>query len=286
MFDERFEERQEVHRILLSPGDNRAVAQREVGIGDDKRRVEIFFHAEAETRRAGAVWIIEGEHPRRYLRIADAAVRTGEPFAEDHRVLFGLHLDDPVGLVERQLHRLEEPPFDAVADRYPVDDDVDIMLFVLVQLDVVGEVNDLLVQLYPGEPLFPQLVDLLPVFALPSPDNGRQDSEAFPLTEREDGIDDLGGVLALDLLSAAVAVDVPDPREEEPQVIVDLRYRPDGAPGVLADALLFDADGRGQPLYVIHVRFFHKLKELPGIGGEGFHVPPLSFGVDGVECKC
>jgi len=53
--------------------------------------------------------------------------------------------------------------------------------------------------------------------------------------------------------------------------------------GVLADALLLDADSRGEALYVVNVRLLHELEELAGIGGEGFHVPPLPLRIDGVE---
>ena len=47
--------------------------------------------------------------------------------------------------------------------------------------------------------------------------------------------------------------------------------------------LLLDGDGRRQAVDGVHVRLLHLVEELPGVGGEGFDVPALPFGVDGVE---
>ena len=71
--------------------------------------------------------------------------------------------------------------------------------------------------------------------------------------------------------------------EEEPQIIVDLRDRSHRGPGILADALLLDAYCRRKPFDVVHVGLIHQLEELPRIGREGFHIPPLPFCVNGVK---
>ncbi len=46
---------------------------------------------------------------------------------------------------------------------------------------------------------------------------------------------------------------------------------------------LFDGDGRGQAVDDVHIRLFHPLQELPGVGGERFDVSPLPLGVESVE---
>src|SRR5208337_3572999 len=75
----------------------------------------------------------------------------------------------------------------------------------------------------------------------------------------------------------------PDPGIEETEVIVDLRDGPDRAPGILRGRLLLDGDRRREPLDGVHVRFLHDAEELPGVRGEGLHVPPLTFGIERIE---
>jgi hypothetical protein len=36
---------------------------------------------------------------------------------------------------------------------------------------------------------------------------------------------------------------------------------------------------------MVHVGLLHHAKELPGIGGERFHVPALAFRVEGIESE-
>src|SRR5207302_10561519 len=46
---------------------------------------------------------------------------------------------------------------------------------------------------------------------------------------------------------------------------------------------LLDGDGGGEAVNGVHVGALHLIEELAGVGGEGFDVAALSFGVDGVE---
>ena len=70
---------------------------------------------------------------------------------------------------------------------------------------------------------------------------------------------------------------------EQTHVVVDFGDRADGGSGVLAGRLLLDGNGRGEALDRIHVRLVHLLQELPGVGGQGLHVPPLPLRIEGVE---
>ncbi len=157
------------------------------------------------------------------------------------------------------------------------------MLLVLVELDIIGKVHDGTVDPDPGEAVLPEFVYLLAVLSFSAPDDGGKDGEALHLAEGEDGVDDLGSVLALDLLAAPVAKNMADAGKEEPEIIVYLCDGTHGASRVLADALLLDADRRRQSLDIINIGFFHQFEELPGIGGKGLHVPALAFGIDRVE---
>ena len=104
-----------------------------------------------------------------------------------------------------------------------------------------------------------------------------------PLGKLQDLIDDLVNGLLADLLAADRTVGGAHPRPEEAEVVVDLRHRAHGRPGVLAGGLLVDGDGGGESVDIVHVRLLHLAQEHPGVRGEGLHIPPLSLGVDGVE---
>ncbi len=138
-------------RGFLSLQGMMAPSRRESSLfGHDQVRVEVLLDAEAEARGAGAVGVVEGEHGGGDLRVADAAVRTGELLAEDEGILARLHLHDAAGLVEGQLDRLEEAPLDALPDGQPVDDHVYLVLLVLVEDDLLAQVDHLAVQLDPA----------------------------------------------------------------------------------------------------------------------------------------
>jgi hypothetical protein len=70
---------------------------------------------------------------------------------------------------------------------------------------------------------------------------------------------------------------------EQSEIVVNLRDRPDGGPGVVPCGLLFDRNGGRQTLDRIDVRLLHEPEELPGICGERLDVPALAFGVNRVE---
>ena len=87
-------------------------------------------------------------------------------------------------------------------------------------------------------------------------------------------LDDAAAVQAGDGAAAGV---------EEAEVVVDLGGGGDGGAGVAGLVLLLDGDGGGEAVHVVDVGLFDALEELAGVGGEGFDVAALAFGVDGVE---
>ena len=68
-------------------------------------------------------------------------------------------------------------------------------------------------------------------------------------------------------------------------MVVDFGDGAHGGPGVARTAAPFDSHGRGEAADLVYVGFLHQVEELSGVGGEGFHVAALPFGVDGVEGK-
>jgi hypothetical protein len=78
-------------------------------------------------------------------------------------------------------------------------------------------------------------------------------------------------------------VDAADLREEEAQVVVELRGRAHRGAGRAHRVLLLDGDGRAYVLDAVHVRPVHALEEHARVRREGLDVPPLAFREEGVE---
>jgi hypothetical protein len=232
------------------------------------------------------VGAVEGEEARSDLREADAAVGAGELLAAERAVpLLVHHAHQPLGELEAERHGVGQPAARGLRDLQPVHHDVDVVLPLLVERDRLRGVLRLPVHHHAGEAVPGKLRELLAVLPLAPPDDGGPQLDAHALPHRHHGVHDLRHRLAADLLPAGGAMDPADGGEEQPQVVVDLRDRPDGGAGILADRFLLDGDGGGEPLDHVDVGLLHLLEELAGVGGERLHVPPLPLGVDRVEGK-
>ena len=138
---------------------------------------------------------------------------------------------------------------------------------------------------YPGPDvaLLAKALQDLGVLALLAPDAGGEELDAGPGGQAHDPVHHRVDALLFDDAAALGAVGGAAAGVEQAQVVVYLRHRAHGGPGVVAGALLVDGDGRGQALDGVHLGLFHLADELAGIGGEALHVPALALGVDGVE---
>ena len=96
------------------------------------------------------------------------------------------------------------------------------------------------------------------------------------------GIDGLGRVV-LHRLGCVLVKQVARAREQELEVVVELRH---GAHRAAAGANwigLVDGDGRWYAFHPVHGRLVHAVQELAGVGRKRLHVAALAFGVEGVE---
>ena len=114
-------------------------------------------------------------------------------------------------------------------------------------------------------------------------DDGEEGVDAGAFGEGEERGDDLVDGVALDDAAAVQAGDGAAAGVEEAEVVVDLGGGGDGGAGVAGLVFLLDGDGGGEAVHVVDVGLFDALEELAGVGGEGFDVAALAFGVDGVE---
>ena len=114
-------------------------------------------------------------------------------------------------------------------------------------------------------------------------DDGEEGVGAGAFGEGEEGGDDLVDGVVFDDAAAVQAGDGAAAGVEEAEVVVDFGGGGDGGAGVAGLVLLLDCDGGGEAVHVVDVGLFDALEELAGVGGEGFDVAALAFGVDGVE---
>jgi hypothetical protein len=216
-------------------------------------------------------------------------VQAGEALGERQHAAFlavareRLDLEDPVRQRDRRLDRVGQPLARVLPHDQPVDDDRDVVLVLLVEDDVLLEQPYLAVDLHAREALGAQLLELLAVLALAPAHDRRHHHEARALLERHDLVDDLLRRLRGDRAPAVEAVRLADPRPQQPQVVVDLRDRPDGRAWIARRRLLVDRDRRRQALDRVDVGLVHLPEELARVGAQRFDITTLPLGVDRVE---
>ena len=270
--------------IAARPRRDGAVGQRLGLVGHDPARIEVHGGPEALAIRAGAVRRVERKGSRRHLRHAQPAVDTREaPREQPVSLVERVDDDDVVGEVEGGVDRLGEPPFDTAADDQAIHDDLDRVVAPPIELDVLVERAELAVDPRLGEAAAAQRGELFLELALAPADDRREHVDPRVLRVEHHHVGDALERLAGDLLAAVRTVRHADAREQQPQVVVDLGDRADGGARVRAGRLLFDGNRRREPVDEVDVRLLHLLEELPGVGGQRLDIPPLPFGVDGVE---
>jgi hypothetical protein len=167
----------------------------------------------------------------------------------------------------------------------PIDDDVEIVRPRTIEHQLIPQVDDLPVDPRAHETLAAQAIELELQLAFARPNDGGEQRETRPFAHLEDVIDDLLHGLRFDALSAFRAMRNPDPREQQPQVIGDFRDRADRRTRSLGERALLDRDRRREPFDGVDVGLGQLFEELSRVGGQRLDVPPLTLGVDGVECE-
>ena len=284
-------------RVKVHPGDgiashvapaaglNGALQDGQGAVRDDEVRIHLELEAQTGTGRAGAVGVVEGEHARAELRHGDPAVLAGVVQREG-RLLAGVHLlDDRHTAAVRGcgLHGVGQAARDVAAQNQAVHDEVNIVLFVLFEGDVLGQIVETAVHADAGKARFAGVGKDLLVLTLLAADDRGQDLEAGPLGHAEDLVHHLVDGLLADLLPAVRTVRHADPGPEQTQIVKDLRDRAHGGAGVLGGRLLVDGDGGRKAVDGVHVRLVHLSEEHSGVAGKGFHVAALALGIDRIE---
>jgi hypothetical protein len=246
--------------------------------------IEVDHRAEPLTLDAGAVRRVEREGARRHLGHAQAAVHARQPAGEQPIApLERVDDDDVVGEIERDVHRLGQPPLDAAADDDPIDDDLDRVVAAPIELDVLFQRAELTVDTRLGVAAHAQPGELFLELALASAHDRREHIDALVLRVQHHHVDDALERLAGDFLAAVRTVRHADVREQQAEVVVDLGDGANRRARIRPGRLLFDRDRGRQAFDQIDVRLLHLLEELARVGRQRLDVASLPFGVDRVE---
>ena len=135
----------------------------------------------------------------------------------------------------------------------------------------------------PDEPLAAHFVQHLLVFAFAPADQWGNDHHAAAFRQRQNLVHHLADRLRSQGFIVDGAARLAGTGEQQAQVVVDFSDRPHCGTRVMGRGFLFNGDGGGEPLHMVHVRFFHHGKELTSVGRERFDVAALAFGVECVE---
>src|SRR3989338_9000411 len=71
--------------------------------------------------------------------------------------------------------------------------------------------------------------------------------------------------------------------KQQTEIIIYLRNGPHRGPGIMRALSLVNGNGRTDALNAVHVRLIHNTQELACVCRQAFHVPSLSFRIQGIK---
>ena len=153
------------------------------------------------------------------------------------------------------------------------------MLFIFFQFDFFRQIIEVAVHHDPDIAAFFRLLKDFDMLALPSPDDRRQYLNPGPLRQFQNRIHHLIYRLFPDDLAALRTMGNPDSRIKQTKIIINFRHGSNSGTRIPVGRFLVNGNGRRQTGNTLHIRFFHLSEKLTGIGGQGFHIAPLSLGI-------
>ena len=154
--------------VVPAAGLNRTLQDRLGAVGDDEQRIRDLLRTESRADRARAVGVVEREHTRGQLRHGDAAVLAGVVLGEE-RVFVPVQLvedNEAAGEIGRRFHGIRQSPGKVGLHDEPVDDDLNVVLFVLVERDILRQLVQTPVDAHAGVAAAPGILEDLLVLAL------------------------------------------------------------------------------------------------------------------------
>ena len=268
------------HGLEVHPGDGivfhvapaghleTAVQQRQVRVGNDQFRVRHQLEAQAGAGGTGAVGIIKGEHPGRQFRHGHAAGFAGvvEGVQGVAVVRQVVDQDNAAGVGNGGFDGIGQAAFQPLFHNETVDDHFNMVLFILFQRNLFGQIVEVAVHPDTGEAALAGVFKHLLVLALFAPDHRGKNLKAGALRQFQNFIDDLIDGLFFNFPAALGAVGRTGSGPQQTQIVVNLRDGAHGGAGILGGGLLVDGNGGAQAVDAVHIGFVHLSQEHTGIG--------------------
>ena len=122
---------------------------------------------------------------------------------------------------------------------------------------------------------------IVPTFASAHDRSKQKELGAFG--QLRDVLNDLFRALRMHSFAAAGAMGVADVSPEQAQIVVNFRDGGHDGAWIAAAGALLNGNRRGEPFDVLNIGFLQLIEELPCVSRETFNIPPLAFGIEGVE---
>ncbi len=274
----------------LGPGGDGAGEDRKRGVGDDEIEVVVDDVAEALAAGAGAEGGVEREERRFGGLIGDPAGFAGEGLREAVAFRFGdagLLEDDFAAFAIADFDGIDDAGADVGGNGEAVGENGEGLVEVEFEEGFRRrELADFAVLIEPVETALPDVKEVVAEFRwIFVGVDGEEGVPAGAEGELGDGFGDVVYGVLLDRLAALGAVGGAGAGEQEAEEVIDFGGGGDGGAGVTGGVLLADGDGGREAEDLVDIGLAHAVEELAGVGGEGFDVAPLAFGVDGIKDK-
>ena len=160
---------------------------------------------------------------------------------------------------------------------------MDLQPTTLGKLDIRLKVHELVSAPEPDEAARQEGANELTIASRPRSLHRKQDHGSPVRKPRKEVVGHRTGLIAPCLDPAVRAGGSADLGEQQPEEIRGFRRGPDGGSRSPDRIFLLDGDRRADVHQAVHVGPVHLFDEHAGVGGQGFDVPPLPLGEEGIE---
>ena len=191
-------------------------------IGDDEIRIDKKLHAQAVALGTCAVRRIEREHARSQLFDGYAAVGAGIVLREEYLTVFADNVGNDKAVCKRgrRFHGIGKTAHDTVLYNNAVDNDLDGVLFVLIELNFLGKLVHAAVNAHADIARAARILEHLDILALARTNDRRKYHELCSLGKEHELVDYLIYRLLPDLLAALGAVGLAYASPEKAHIVV------------------------------------------------------------------
>ena len=242
---QRSQQMKVVH-VAAIPAANRTFGQAGFGVKDHAALIEKLGHAQTVTATAGARRIVEGEQPRLQFINGMAATWTGIAGREQRLLPVALHGGDgrnPIGQLQCRFERFRQPQLEVIADFKTVHHHIDTVFFLLVEGGDVIQVHHNAIDPHAYKTGSPHLLKYVKMLAFSIAHHRGEQHELAALGQRQHRIHHLRHGLRLQRHAVGWAARIPDPGEQQAQIVVDLGNGAHRGSGVMGGRFLLDRDG-------------------------------------------